>query len=193
MAFGRAAHIFPRQRNVPRLDESDAFDHCIMVGADLFQTNRVKGPPPDESDWPEPRPWHLSTFLLPQKCLERFHRRTDISPSEFRLRTCEHPMNAPTAFPDPETRSALQAHAAVSARRGHHALPQDHGRGRAGREGAGQGHAGGVARGAAGAGGGGLHRHQSSSAPGRIWQQLRKRSSRTRRPPTTTSSSPSIS
>ena len=50
-----------------------------------------------------------------------------------------------------KTRSALQAHAAVSARRRHHAVQEDHDRGRAGREGAGQGHAGGVARGAAGA------------------------------------------
>ena len=63
-------------------------------------------------------------------------------------------------------RSALQAHPAVSARRRYRAVPEDHVRGRAGREGAGQGHAGGDARGAARAERGRVRRHQSLSAAG---------------------------
>ena len=70
------------------------------------------------------------------------------------------PMNAPVAI------RRLQAHAAVSRRQGHDALPQAQRRRRAGREGHGQGRRRGLARGVARARGGRLHRHQPSAAAG---------------------------
>ena len=106
------------------------------------------------------------TFLLSEKCLERFNRRRGVSHGRVRLSAPRAPHERPHRLSRPEARSALQAHAAVSARRRHHAVQEDHGRGRAGREGAGQGHAGGVARGAAGAVGGRVRRHQPLSAAG---------------------------
>src|SRR5260370_3018779 len=80
---------------------------------------------------------------------------------DARLLTLRVAHERPHRLSRSQTRSALQAHAAVSAWAGHCALQEDHDRGRAGRAGAGQGHAGGVARGAAGAVRGRVRRHQS--------------------------------
>ena len=59
-------------------------------------------------------------------------------------------MNAPTAFPDQKPVPPYKHTPLFPLGTGHHALQEDHGRGRADREGDGQGHAGGVARGDAG-------------------------------------------
>ncbi len=82
----------------------------------------------------------------------------------FRLLNLRAPHERPHRFPRSHPRSALQAYPAVSAWTGHHAVQEDHDRGRASREGPGQGHAGGIARGAAGAVRGCVRRHQSLSA-----------------------------
>src|SRR5207249_8017194 len=116
----------------------------------------------------KPLVWKLrKTFPLSKKCLERLYRRPDSPPwTSPAFRTNEPAHECPDRFSRPETRSALQAYAAVSAGCGYHALQEDHGRGRPGREGVGQGHARRVARGAAGAVGGRLRRHQPLSAAG---------------------------
>src|SRR6266850_4663944 len=100
----------------------------------------------------KPLVWKLrKTFLLSKKCLERLYRRPEVPWTSPAFRTDEPANERPDRFSRPEARSALQAYAAVSAGAGHHALQEDHGRGRPGREGFGQGHARRVAGGAAGA------------------------------------------
>src|SRR5258705_12287371 len=115
----------------------------------------------------KPLVWKLrKTFLLSKKCLERLYRRPEVPLAVSGLSNRRASHERPDRLSRPKTPSALQAYAAVSAGAGHHALQEGHGRGRASREGARQGHARRVARGAAGAFGSGLWRHQSLPAPG---------------------------
>ena len=104
------------------------------------------------------------TFLFRQKGLERSNRRHPTT--RFRPQLCEPIHERPHRLSRPKARSALQAYAAVSAGRRHHAVQEDHGRGRPGREGIWQGHDGGVAGSAAGAERGGVRRHQPLPAAG---------------------------
>src|SRR3954471_6832556 len=96
--------------------------------------------------------------------------RTALSPGAFQGRPAPTPRyrhERPHRLSRPaKTRSALQAHAAVSARQGRDALQEGDERRRAGREGARPRYGGGVARGAAVTFGGRLWRHQPLSAPG---------------------------
>src|SRR5882757_6204768 len=72
------------------------------------------------------------TFLLSEKCLERFNRRRGVSKRTLPAPNPRDSHERPHRHPHPNSRSALQAHAAVSAWAGYYAVQEDHDRGRAG-------------------------------------------------------------
>src|SRR5207248_8806125 len=71
--------------------------------------------------------WRLTglsvRFSLSEKCLERFNRR-DVPWTPPAPNHCEPAHERPHRLSRPKTRSALQAHAAVSAPGGQHALQE---------------------------------------------------------------------